>query len=116
MHLHQYEAYIMLVQRLEPQTTYGMRLTQFDDKQCHQLDVCVLRTYLPLLVVNQSTPRAVVHGPPQFGGMDILKHSALQYKWGLYYFTQTLRWNDITSAQVLAAINGFQILSGLYAK
>jgi len=27
-----------------------------------------------------------VHGPLQYGGMDILNHSALHDQWGLHYF------------------------------
>ena len=40
------------------------------------------------------------------------KTLALQDKWGLHYFTQTLGWIDIASRNFLAAINRFQVLSG----
>ena len=61
MYMCQYEVHNILIQLLEPQTTYGMRLTQFDDKQCHQLDALVLRpTHLP------PTPRS---NPPELLSM-----------------------------------------------
>ena len=75
MRLSQSEANTMLNRRLTPQTTYIMRLLQFNEKQCHQLDKIVLQTFLPLMVINRSIPRAIVHGPLQYGGMAIIKHS-----------------------------------------
>ena len=64
----------MIQCRLIPQTAYGMCLSQFSQRQCHQLDVRVLQIFYPLLVVKQSMPRAVLspcpntiwwHEPPQ---------------------------------------------------
>ena len=89
--LKQWEADNMLNRRLVPQTTYRMRLSQFTSKQCHKLDVVTLKTFLPLMVINRSTPRALVHGPIQYGGMDIMKHEALQDEWGMHFF-----WTFIT--------------------
>ena len=116
MHLTQREAYTMLTRRLDPQTTYGMRLSQFTTAQCHKLDVMVMRTFLPLLVVNRSSPRAMVHGPIQYGGMGIQKHSAGQDKWGIHYMLQTLRWNKEPAQHVLAVLNTFQQASGFVSK
>ena len=106
----------MLTRRLDPQTTYGMRLSQFTTAQCHKLDVMVMRTFLPLLVVNRSSPRAMVHGPIQYGGMGIQKHSAGQDKWGIHYMLQTLRWNKEPAQHVLAVLNTFQQASGFVSK
>ena len=116
MYLSQREAHTMLKCRLEPQTTYGMRLSQFTSKQCHKLDVKVMRTFLPLLVVNRSSPRAMVHGPIQYGGMGILKHSASQDKWGISYLLQTLRWDKEPAQNVIAVLNSFQQASGFVSK
>ena len=110
--LSQREAYKMLQCRLIPQTAYGMRLSQFTQRQCHQLDVRVLQTFLPLLTVNRSMPRAVVHVPIQYGGMNLLKHSSLQDQWGLHYFIQCLRWDDITAGDIITALDAFQLVSG----
>ena len=115
MHLSQTEAHTMLTGRLEPQTTYVMRLTQFSEKQCHSVDVIVNRTFLPLLTVNRSTPRAIVHGTLQYGGMTLLKSLTLQDQWGLHYFIQTIRWNQITAQDVLTALDAFQLASGFAA-
>ena len=112
MHLSQREAHTMLNRRLVPQTTYGMRLSQFNEKQCHQLDVVTLGTFLPLLIVNRSTPRAVVHGPTQYGGMNIVKHMALQDQWGLHYFVQSLCWDDIIANDIITVLDAYQLVSG----
>jgi len=60
MHLRQHKAFILMKCRLISQTTYGVRLSQFNKKQCHSLDALVLGVFIPLLKVNRSTPRA--HG------------------------------------------------------
>ena len=82
MRLQQWEAENMLKRRLIPQTTYGVRLSQFTPKQCNELDKIVNRTFLPIMKINRSTPRALVHGPLQYGGMDIPRHQSLQDEWG----------------------------------
>ena len=112
MHLSQAEANNMLRRRLVPQTTYGMRLSSFTQKECHQLDVLVLHTFLPLLKINRNTPRAVVHGPLQYGGMNIDSHSSLQVQWGLHYQVQTLRWDSVTANDVLTTLDAFHLISG----
>ena len=107
MHLRQCEAFILLICCLVSQTTYVMPVSQFTEKQCHVLDALVMRVFLPLMKINHRTPRALVHGPLQYGGMDIVKHSALQDQWGLYYFVQTLRWDDIIANDAYQLASGF---------
>ena len=77
IHLSQKEAATMLNSCISPQTTYVMCLSRFTEKQCHWLDILILHTFLPLLIINQSTPRVLVHAPLQFGGMKVVKQSAL---------------------------------------
>jgi hypothetical protein len=102
----------MLQCRLNTQTAYGMSLSQFSQQQCRQLDVRALQTFLPLLVINRSMPRAVVHGPIQYGGINLVKHSSLQDQWGLHYFIQCLRWDDITARDIITVLDAFQLVSG----
>jgi ribonuclease HI len=102
----------LLYSRLVPQAAYVMRLSQFTEKQCHQLDVMVNRTFLPLMKVNRNTPRAVVHGPIQYGGMNLLKHSALQDQWNLHYFVQSLRWDDIVANDIITVLDLYQLRTG----
>ena len=64
MYIYHYGDHIMLIQ-----TTYGMRLTKFDDNQCHQVDARVLCPYLPLLVVHHSNPQAIINHPLQNSGI-----------------------------------------------
>ena len=102
----------MLNRRLVPQSTYGMRLSQFNSKQCHQLDKMMLRTFLPLLVINRNTPRALVHSPIQYGGMNVIKHESLQDEWGLHCLVQTLRWDKIPANDILVVLDTYQLVSG----
>jgi len=110
--LDQREAASMLNTRLHTSTAYVMRLTQFTSKQCQQLDVKVNRTFLPLMNINRSTPRALVHGPLQFGGMNILQHQVLQDQWNLQYFIQSLRWDKIIAQDIIIVLDAFQLVSG----
>ncbi len=80
--------------------------------KCKQLDVFMNRTFLPAFKINRSTPRALVHGPVQYGGMNIVQHEALQDEWGLHYFVQTLRWNQTPADDILATLDAFQLVSG----
>ena len=82
----------MLNSHLSPQTTYVMHLSQFTEKQCHRLDILILDTFLPLLLIDRSIPQTLVHGPLQFGGVKVVKQFSLsQDQWGFHYFIQSLR-------------------------
>ena len=54
----------------------------------------------------------MVHGPLQYGGMNIDSHSSLQDQWGLHYLVQTLRWDNITANNVITTLDVFQLVSG----
>ena len=112
MRLSQWEAETMLKPRLVPQTTYGMRLSQFTTKQCTDLDKIVNRTFLPVLKINRNSPRALVHGPLQYGGMEIPKHESLQDEWGLHFFIQSLRWSKTTANDIITVVDAYQLASG----
>ena len=71
----------------------------------------MLGVLLPLLKVNQSTPRALVHGPLQYGAMDILNHSALHDQWGLHYFMQSLCWDIIIYNDLITTLDAYQLAS-----
>ena len=108
----QLDANTMLNGRLTPQTAYGMRLTSFTEKQCHQMDKLILGAFLGPLKINRHTPRAVVHGPLQLGGMGIVKQSSLQDQWGLHHLVQTLRWDKTPAQDLIAVLDAFQVASG----
>ena len=112
MQLNQKAAFRMHDGRLHAQTAYGMRLSYFTQKECQELDVIVNRTFLPLMKVNRGTPRAVVHGPLQYGGMAIAKHSARQDKWGIDFMIMTLRWDKTTANDIITVLDAFQLISG----
>ena len=112
MQLKQKTAFKMHDGRLHAQTAYGMRLSYFNVKQCHQLDVIVTRTFLTLMKINRGTPRAMVHGPIQYGGMAIAKHSARQDKWGIDFMLMTLRWDKTTANDIITVLDAFQLISG----
>ena len=112
IHLSQREAATILNSRLTLQTTYVVQLSQFIEKQCHTLDNRILRTFLPLLVINRSTSRALVHGPLQFGGMKIVKQSSFQDQWGLHYLILSLRWDITTAKDICTILNAYQLVSG----
>ena len=68
--------------------------------------------FLPLLVINRSTPRALVYGPLRFGGMKIVEESSLQDQWGLHYLIRSLRWDKTTAKDIRTVLNAFQLVPG----
>ena len=103
----------MLNSHLSPQTTYVMHLSQFTEKQCHRLDILILDTFLPLLLIDRSIPQTLVHGPLQFGGVKVVKQFSLsQDQWGFHYFIQSLRQDKTTAKAIHTVLNALQLVSG----
>jgi len=60
-----------LCQVLLPKLVYPLIVTTLLDKQCHSILKLVLQQGLPAMGVNRHLPRAVVHGPRIFQGLNI---------------------------------------------
>ena len=107
------EARRLLNQRLLAQTKYGLHLSQYNAKQCHALSVLINATFLPLLHVHRKMSRAVVWGPISKGGLGLNTNIlSLQTQCAVKYLIRIIRWDDIVSLDVIAAINALQLLSG----
>ena len=68
--LTQYEAWITYLTRVLPKVTYPFLATRFTIKQLHRLAVIIDNTILPKMKINRKTPRAVVYGPKEYGGIE----------------------------------------------
>ena len=53
-----------------------------------------------------------MHGPLQYGGIYILKHSALQDQRGFHYLIQSMRWGEIIANDIITAFDAYQLASG----
>jgi hypothetical protein len=59
-------------------------------------------------------PRAVLWGPLDMGGTALNTNTlSLQAQCAVKYLTRIIRWDDIVSRDVIAAINALQLASGL---
>mmetsp|Transcript_9866 Transcript_9866/g.22462 ORF Transcript_9866/g.22462 Transcript_9866/m.22462 type:complete len:97 (+) Transcript_9866:405-695(+) len=81
----------MLHSRVLPSVTYPMSLTSFDEKRCKDLSIRIERMVLPKMGINSHTSRAVVYGPPIFGGMNFPFIETIQYRLGLMNILKHLR-------------------------
>jgi hypothetical protein len=112
--LNYHEAFKLLNQRLLAQTKYGLHLSQYTAKQCQAISVLINSTFLPLLHLHRKMPRAVLWGPLDMGGTALNTNTmSLQAQCAVKYLTRIIRWDDIVSRDVIAAINALQIASGL---
>ena len=78
------------------------------------IDVITLRTFVPLMIINRNTPCVVVHGPLQYGGIDVVKHSSLQDERDLHYFIQSLRWGKTTATDILVDLDAYLFIFGFF--
>ena len=65
------EARQSLWQRLLPKLDYGLHASYFTKSQCKKMDCLITNTFLPPMRLNRNTPRAVIHGPLRYGGLDL---------------------------------------------
>ena len=68
--LTQYEAWITYLTQVLPKVTYPFVATRFTIKQLHRLAVIIDNVILPKMKINRKTPRAVVYGPKEYGGIE----------------------------------------------
>ena len=63
---------------LYPSLTYGLMATALSEKQAKEVFSPIREKVLPKLKVCRTAPSALVHGPTEYGGMDIKNIHTLQ--------------------------------------
>ena len=107
------EAKDLLTLRLLQQTKYGLHLSQFSEKMCHPLTVLINGTFLQLMHIHSKTPRALVWGPQDLGGLGLNTDVyCLQAQCAIGYLVRSLRWNKTVASDIITALNACQLASG----
>jgi hypothetical protein len=107
------EALRLLNQRLLAQTKYGLHLSQFSRKQCHDLSVMINEAFLPLLHIHRKMKRLVVWGPKGLGGLGLNTDIwSLQAQCAAQYLIRTIRWDGIVAQDFITTLNAYQMVSG----
>ena len=63
---------------LYPSATYGLMATTLSEKQCHEAFVPIRNKVLPKMKICRNAPAALVHGPSEYGGLNIKDFYTLQ--------------------------------------
>ena len=79
-YLSEREARKVLQQQMIPKLAYKMQLSCFSQKQYRKINAQIKRNILPKLRLNRNMPNAVIYGPIEYGGMEMLESYALQYQ------------------------------------
>ena len=71
--------------------TYPFVATRFTVKQLHKLAVIIDNAILPKMKINRKTPRAVVYGPKEYGGIEYPYIGTIQSKRGIAFFVKQIQ-------------------------
>lgn len=112
-HLSEGETIQLLRQRLVPKLGYMLHGTSFTHKQCTAIDRYIRPVFLPRLRLNRNYPLPLVHGPLDFGGMELPDTHTLQDQVQLKYLVKQLRWDKTVANYFLVALDSVQLCSGL---
>ena len=112
-HLSEGETLQLLRQRLIPKLGYALHGTSLTQKQCTTIDRCIRPVFLPRLRLNRNYPLPLVHGPLDFGGMELPDTHTLQDQVQLKYLIKQLRWDKTVATYFLVALDSAQLCSGL---
>ena len=110
--LSEQEARQALWQRLLPKIDYGLHTSYFSKKQCKKMDTSVFGTFLPPMRPNRNTPRAVVHGPTRYGGLELTDTRTRQTQHHVKGMIKYLRWDQTVGGDILTTLDNIQLASG----
>ena len=72
------ETWQVLRQRLNLKISYKMQLSSLIKQQCGKVNAQIRQIILPKLRLNRNMPGAVIYGPLEHGGMEIIESYTLQ--------------------------------------
>jgi hypothetical protein len=95
-----------------PSMGYGTPVTKLTKKDCEEIQIPVVNVILPNMGIDRSTPRAVVFGTSQFGGLGLTHLAAQQGHTRLYYLLGHIRCGDATGRLVQMLLEYTQLECG----
>ena len=96
-----------------PSITYSLPFTSLMQKQCKPIQSQVLTGALPKLGYNQNLPRAIVHGPSEYGGINPHPTYQLQGAHHIVLFIKYINQENNRTQLLNTMIESTQLESGL---
>jgi hypothetical protein len=112
-HLTEDETRQLLRQRLRPKLVYAIHLSSFTQAQCGKINSVIRSTLIPRLRLNRHYPNALLYGPLEYGGMEMMDAYTLQDQVQLSYLLKQLRWDQTVANDILVTLDCLQLSSGL---
>ena len=85
------EAYQYLLTRVVPAVCYALAVTDIPQKVCRKMNTYIDLVMLPKIGLNRHTPKAVVYGPMNLGGLNYPQFKTLQTAKLITYLLKQMR-------------------------
>ena len=72
------EAIQAVRQRIVPKLDYALKTTTFDTKQCGKFNTALRSAFVAPMGMNRHYPKAILHAPVDYGGMNFPEIESLQ--------------------------------------
>jgi hypothetical protein len=95
-----------------PSLGYGTPTTTLTKKECEEIQRPVVNTILPKMGIDRSSPRSVVFGTAQLGGLESTHLAAIQGHTRLQYLLGHLRCGKATGRPVQMLLEYTQLECG----
>jgi hypothetical protein len=98
--------------RFKPAVGYCLPVTTFSDKQCNNIQSPFYQVALPKSGMNRHMPKAVIHRPTRYGGLNYMDLATEQIASHVSHLIGNLRRNDLVGKTIQAMIDAYQIYLG----
>ena len=107
-----HDAYMIYTFRYCPALFYCLRVTYFTQKECDKIQAPFMNVLLPKLRINRHIKRAVVWGPPRFGGLGFKDMSTEQLVQGTEHAIKHIRSATATGRTFIVTASAYQLYLG----
>ena len=95
-----------------PKVSYPLSITKFKQKECNTMQSWFYRYALPKMGLNRHTPKALLHGPMDLGGLELHDMYTEQLTRHLEKIQQHIRRNDNIGRAFLCNLVSYEIVIG----
>ena len=106
------DAWLIYQTRYRPMLRYCLPITTFSDKQCLTIQSPFICAFLNKLKLNRHMPRAVIWGPRQYGGLDVMNIEVEQLVAHVHLLITSIRKGNETGKSMLMAMSMYQLTLG----
>lgn len=112
-HITRKQALVSYIQYLLPKLRYQPPLLSLSPTELARLQAPTLSALLPKLNINRNTARSIIHGPEEYGGMNLPHITTTQGVDKLQLFLGHLRLQDRTAKLIHSDLSYLQLLAGV---